>query len=162
MQQGPWLPLRIARALLGSLGDDQKQQAVLSTTAPDDILTTNVRKAAMQEDKGVAYADLTAEQRGLMLAVIEEYAAVQPMALAAQRIERLRAAGLDRIKFAWMGGLNRGERHYYRLQGPTFLIEYDNTQNDANHIHAVWRDFDGDFGVDLLEEHYKNSAHHRK
>jgi hypothetical protein len=60
-----------------------------------------------------------------------------------------------------MGGVLRGEPHYYRLQGPTFLIEYDNTQNDANHIHAVWRDFDGDFGVDLLQEHYRNSAHPR-
>jgi hypothetical protein len=67
---------------------------------------------------------------------------------------------MERIRFAWMGGVLRGERHYYRLQGPTFLIEYDNTQNDANHIHAVWRDFDGDFGVDLLEEHYRSSAHH--
>jgi hypothetical protein len=85
-----------------------------------------------------------------------------PKALAQQRVERLRAGGLDRIRFAWMGGLNRGDRHYYRIQGPTFLIEYDNTQNDANHIHAVWRDFDGDFGVDLLGEHYKNSAHHQQ
>ena len=152
----------LARALLGSLTDAQKQQAVLSTAAPDDILTTNMRKAAIQEDKGIAYADLTSEQRGLLLAVIEEYAGVQPKAVAAQRIERLRAAGLDKIRFAWMGALDRGQRHYYRLQGPTFLIEYDNTQNDANHIHAVWRDFDGDFGVDLLEEHYKNSAHHQK
>ena len=152
----------LARALLGSLTDVQKQQAVLSTAAPDDILTTNTRKAAIQEDKGIAYADLTSEQRGLLLAVIEEYAGVQPKTVAAQRIERLRAAGLERIRFAWMGGLNRGERHYYRLQGPTFLIEYDNTQNDANHIHAVWRDFEGDFGIDLLEQHYKNSAHHQK
>jgi hypothetical protein len=152
----------LARALLGSLTEAQKQQAVVSTAAPDDILTTNTRKAAIQEDKGVAYADLTSEQRGLLLAVIEEYAGVQPKAVAAERIERLRAAGLERVKFAWMGGLNRGERHYYRLQGPTFLIEYDNTQNDANHVHAVWRDFEGDFGADLLEQHYKNSAHHRK
>jgi hypothetical protein len=151
----------LARALLGSLTDAQRQQAVLASEAPDDLLTTNLRKAAIQEDKGVAYGDLTSEQRGLLLAVIEEYAGVQPKAVAAQRIERLRAAGFERIRFAWMGGLNRGERHYYRLQGPTFLIEYDNTQNNANHIHAVWRDFEGDFGVDLLEQHYKNSAHHR-
>jgi hypothetical protein len=152
----------LARALLGSLTDAQRQQAVLAPDAPDDILTTNLRKAAIQDDKGVAYGDLTAEQRGLLLAVVEEYAGVQPKAVAVERIERLRRAGLDRIRFAWMGGVKRGERHYYRLQGPTFLIEYDNTQNDANHIHAVWRDFEGDFGVDLLEQHYKNSAHHRR
>jgi len=152
----------LARALLGSLTDAQRQQAVLAPDAPDDVLTTNMRKAAIQDDKGVAYGDLTAEQRGLLLAVVEEYAGVQPKAVAAERIERLRRAGLDRIRFAWRGGVKRGERHYYRLQGPTFLIEYDNTQNDANHIHAVWRDFEGDFGVDLLEQHYKNSAHHRR
>ena len=152
----------LARALLGSLSEPQKAQAVISTSAPDDIFTGDSRKAAAQEDEGILYADLSQEQRGLLLAVIEEYAGAQPKVLAQQRIERLRAAGLDRVRFAWLGGLNRGERHYYRLQGPTFLIEYDNTQNDANHIHAVWRDFEGDFGVDLLGEHYKNSAHHQK
>lgn len=150
----------LARALLGSLEDAQRTQAVISPVAPDDILTSNARKAGVQENKGIAYADLSPEQRGLLLAVIEEYAGVQPKAVARQRIERIRAAGFDRIRFAWMGGLNRGERHYYRLQGPTFLIEYDNTQNDANHIHSVWRDFDGDFGIDLLEQHYRNSTHH--
>jgi hypothetical protein len=152
----------LARALLGSLSEQQKAQAVISTSAPDDILTGDSRKAAAQEDKGIAYADLSQEQRGLLLAIIEEYVGAQPEILAQQRVERLRAAGLDRIRFAWMGGLNRGEGHYYRLQGPTFLIEYDNTQDDANHIHAVWRDFEGDFGVDLLGEHYKNSAHHQQ
>ena len=152
----------LARALLGSLSEAQRTQAVISTSAPDDIFSGDSRKAAAQEDKGIRYADLSQEQRGLLLAVIEEYAGAQPKVLAEKWVERLRAASLDRIRFAWMGGLNRGERHYYRLQGPTFLIEYDNTQNDANHIHAVWRDFEGDFGVDLLGEHYKNSAHHQK
>jgi hypothetical protein len=151
----------LARALLGSLDDAQKARAVVSRTAPADILTSNARKAAMQEQTGIAYAELSTEQRGLLLALIEEYAGVQPQAVARERIERIRAAGFDGIRFAWMGGLERGQRHYYRVQGPTFLIEYDNTQNDANHIHSVWRDFEGDFGVDLLEEHYRNSAHHR-
>ena len=151
----------LARALLEKLSDAQRAQAVIGGTAPPDVFSGNQRKAAILEDRGVAFADLTTEQRGLLLAIIDEYAGAQPKAVAEQRLARLRAAGLDGIRFAWMGGLARGEPHYYRLQGPTFLIEYDNTQNDANHIHAVWRDFDGDFGVDLLEEHYKNSAHHR-
>ena len=69
-------------------------------------------------------------------------------------------AGLDGIKFAWMGSLEKGKAHYYRIQGTTFLIEYDNTQNDANHIHCVWRDFNGDFGDDLLAQHYRSSPHH--
>ena len=152
----------LARALLGSLDDAQRAQAVVSPAAPSDILTSNARKADVQEQKGIAFADLSAEQRGLLLAVIEEYAGVQPEAVARKRVERLRAAGFDRIRFAWMGGRKRGEPHYHRIQGPTFLIEYDNTQDDANHIHSVWRDFDGDFGIDLLEQHYRNSAHHQQ
>lgn len=150
----------LARELLGSLSDVQRRRAIVSDTAPPDIFSGNQRKADRLDDSGIAFADLTADQRGLLLAIIEEYAAVQPKPVAEQRVTRLREAGLERIRFAWMGGLARGEPHYYRLQGPTFLIEYDNTQNDANHIHAVWRDFDGDFGVDLLREHYRNSAHH--
>jgi hypothetical protein len=72
---------------------------------------------------------------------------------------RLKQAGLERIGFAWAGGAVRGDKHYYRVQGPTFLIEFDNTQDDANHIHSVWRDFSGDFGRDVLREHV--NADHR-
>ena len=150
----------LARALLESLSEAQRKQAVVSVTAPPDIFSGSQRKAATLDERGIAFSELTADQRGLLLAVIEEYAGAQPEAVAAARLARIREAGLDRIRFAWMGGLARGAPHYYRLQGSTFLIEYDNTQNDANHVHAVWRDFDGDFGVDLLQEHYRNSAHH--
>jgi hypothetical protein len=76
-------------------------------------------------------------------------------------LEKIRNTGFDQIKFAWMGGLEKGQGHYYRVQGSTFLIEYDNTQNDANHIHCVWRDFNGDWGQDVLAEHYRNSPHHQ-
>jgi hypothetical protein len=150
----------LARALLGSLSDRQRAQAIISATAPSDIFSGSQRKAGTLEERGIAFSELSTEQRGLLVAIIEEYARAQPEAVAEARLARLREAGLGRIRFAWMGGLLRGEPHYYRLQGPTFLIEYDNTQNDANHVHAVWRDFDGDFGVDLLQEHYRNSAHH--
>jgi hypothetical protein len=150
----------LARALLESLSGAQRAQAIVSAAAPPDIFSGHQRKAAMLEERGVQFRDLAAEQRGLLLAIIDEYAGAQPRAVAEARLARLRDAGLDRIRFAWMGGLLQGEPHYYRLQGPTFLIEYDNTQNDANHVHAVWRDFDGDFGIDLLAEHYRNAAHH--
>ena len=150
----------LARALLERLTDAQRAKALISPDAPDDMLTTNTRKAAIQEDRGISHEELTPEQRGLLMAVIEEYAGAQQQAVAQKRLEALRAAGLGKVKFAWMGALERGKRHYYRIQGPTFLIEYDNTQNDANHIHAVWRDFNGDFGVDLLSEHYRTSPHH--
>jgi hypothetical protein len=151
----------LARALLGSLTETQRTQAVISPRAPADILSSNLRRATPQEERGLAHAGMTPEQRGLLLALIDEYAGTQPQAVARARLDRLRAAGLENVRFAWMGGLERGKRHYYRVQGPTFLIEYDNTQNGANHIHTVWRDFDGDFGVDLLSEHYRNSPHHQ-
>ena len=79
--------------------------------------------------------------------------------IADYRLERLYDAGIDKIAFAWAGGVERGEQHYYRVQGPTFLIEYDNTQNNVNHIHSVWREFDGDFGRDLLREHVSTTPH---
>ena len=150
----------LARALLHSLSDAQRTQAIISDTAPSDVLTTNDGKAAMQADEGVAFGALTADQQGALTALIEEYASAQPPDVAQARLLRLHKAGLDRIKFAWMGGTEKGQGHYYRIQGPTFLIEYDNTQNDANHIHSVWRDFDGDFGEDLLAAHYREFPHH--
>jgi hypothetical protein len=151
----------LARALLDSLGEAQRASAVIDDEAPSDILTSNSRTAAIQEDRGIAYDALSTEQRGLLMALIDEYASAQPKALAAARLARIRDAGLSTVKFAWMGGRARGERHYYRVQGRTFLIEYDNTQNDGNHVHAVWRDFGGDWGTDLLAQHYKHSAHHK-
>src|SRR5436189_166820 len=78
--------------------------------------------------------------------------------VAAERMDRVKKAGLDNTTFAWAGETEKGKKHYYRVQGPSFLIEYDNTQNDGNHVHSVWRDFNGDFGRDLLREHLK-SAH---
>lgn len=148
-----------ARSLLGSLSGAPLQSAVISDEAPRDILTTSDRQAAMQEDLGVAYSELTAQQQATLWSLIEEYAAVQPEPIARERLEKVRAAGLGNIKFAWMGSINTGEPHYYRVQGPSFLIEYDNVQNEANHAHSVWRDFDGDFGRDLLAAHYQRFSH---
>lgn len=150
-----------ARALLVSLSSEQRAEAIVSDTAPDDILTTNQRRAMEQASVGIAYGALDSEQRAALRALIEVYAGAQPVDVAQTRMRRLREAGLDELKFAWMGGLWSGERHYYRIQGPTLLIEYDNTQNAANHIHAVWRDFDGDFGLDLLAAHYRAFPHDR-
>lgn len=146
--------------LLRSLDDTQRQAAIIDPKAPNDILTTNTKEAAIQADRGLAYSKMTAPQKALLMKLIEENAAAQPDAIARERLAKLRAAGLDAITFAWMGGLEKGQGHYYRIQGPTFLIEFDNTQNDANHIHLAWRDFKGDWGRDLLAEHYKTAQHH--
>jgi hypothetical protein len=111
------------------------------------------REVGILENTGITYGELNAEQQGMLLGLIEEYARVQRPELAEDRLSRVRAAGLDTVTFEWMGGLEPGQGHYYRIQGSTFLIEYDNTQNNANHVHTVWRDFDGDFGRDVLKEH---------
>jgi hypothetical protein len=91
--------------------------------------------------------------------VVDAYTSAMASDIAADRMARLTKAGVEKITFAWAGEIERGRKHYYRVQGPTFLIEFDNTQNDGNHIHSVWRDFAGDFGRDLLREHLRNVAH---
>ena len=163
--EGPRKGLRVlsveedlARSLVKSLDEKQRTTGILSDTAPADIITRMEREVSMLEDKGIAYAEMTPAQQGMLNALIDEYASVQAPELARERVERLKAAGMEKIRFAWMGGLEKGEGHYYRVQGPTFIIEYDNTQNNANHVHTVWRDFKNDFGRDLLLEHYKAAA----
>jgi hypothetical protein len=79
--------------------------------------------------------------------------------IGAERLAKIRQAGFEKVTFAWAGPFERGKQHYYRIQGPTFLVEYDNSQNNGNHVHSVWRDFAGDFGRDLLREHIKSVAH---
>ena len=152
----------LARSLLGTLSGDNLKAAMLSDEAPEDILTSAERQAAMQDDVGVAYSQLDSSQQEMLWTLIEEYAAVQPVQVAEERLGKVRAAGLNNIKFGWMGGVYEGEPHYYRVQGPTFLIEYDNVQNEANHIHSVWRDFDGDFGRDVLAAHYQARPHNTR
>lgn len=149
----------LGRAFVTELDETGRAAAILSDTAPRDILTGASREAEPQEDRGVRYADLAPEFQARMIALIEAFARVQRPEIAEQRLARIRRAGLDDLKFAWMGGLEKGQGHYYRIQGKTFILEYDNTQNNANHVHAVWRDFHGDFGRDLLRDHYARHPH---
>jgi hypothetical protein len=150
----------LGRLLVTALDETQRKTAVINDTAPADILSGNAREAIITEHLGIGWKELNPEQQGILMSILEEMAGVQRPELAAARLERLRGAGLDAIKFAWLGGLAKGEKHYYRIQGSTFLFEYDNTQGNANHIHTVWRDFNGDFGHDLLKEHYEDHADH--
>jgi uncharacterized protein DUF3500 len=166
VRAGPKKGLRIlaaeedsARALLMALDQPQRARAVINTTAPGDIVTVNSPKIDPLSPAGIAAAELRPDQRGLLMKVIDAYASAMAGDISADRMAKLRKAGVEKIGFAWAGEAERGKKHYYRVQGPTFLIEYDNTQDDANHIHSVWRDFDGDFGRDLLREHVKTVAH---
>ena len=110
------------------------------------------------EPRGISAGALSEEQRVLLRAVVAQYVDRLPDELATSQGEALATGALEAMHFAWAGGSDRGEPHYYRLQGPRFLVEYDCTQNNANHIHAVWRDPEGDFGEDLLAQHY--ATHH--
>jgi hypothetical protein len=150
----------LARSLARSLTAVQRALAIVSDTAPPEILTGASREAALQKDEGIGYPKLDRDQQALLVSLIDEYIAAQRAELARARRERVDAAGLEKLKFVWMGGLEKGQGHYYRIQGPNFLIEYDNTQNGANHVHAVWRDFKGDWGKDVLAEHYGTAPHH--
>ena len=102
---------------------------------------------------GLQSRALVAEKRLQLLAVVRTFSDLMADEIAAERLGRIYSAGVDNLWFAWAGGVERGEKHYFRIQGPTFLIEFDNTQNDGNHVHSVWRDYTGDFGADLLREH---------
>ena len=149
----------LGRALVQSLNDGQRAEAILSGTAPSDILSSGARASAIDQDRGIAWAKLDRSQQGILLSLIREYAAAQPPDVARARREQVRRE-LVSVRFAWLGGLERGQGHYYRVQGRAFLIEYDNTQNHSNHIHSVWREFHGDWGEDVLAEHYRTSPHH--
>ena len=148
----------IARDLVKSLNTQQISRAILDEEAPRDIFTAAEQEIGPLEDYGITYADLDSQQKRMLVSLIEELAFTQPEPIAEERMNTIREEGLDGIKFAWIGGTERGDAHYYRVQGPGFLIEYDNTQNNANHIHLVWRDFTGDFGRDLIRMHYNAVA----
>ena len=145
----------LARELLASLDAKQRPVALVDPAAPKDIISTNKLKADPIDPKGIAGNKLSKKQAEMLMGVIEEYADNMPEDLAAVRLEAVRKAGMDKVHFAWLGSADRGQPHYYRIQGPSFLIEYDNVQNNANHIHSVWRDFSGDFGADLIAMHYR-------
>ena len=140
-------------AFLASLTDDQRKLAIIAGSAPNEIFTAENRDAASQADTGIKFSQLDADQQRALLDLIRLNAEAQNPVEVKRRMDAIKKAGHDKIVFAWMGAPDRSAAHYYRIQGPTFLIEFDNTQNDGNHVHSVWRDFTGDFGRDILREH---------
>ncbi len=150
----------LARALLDSLNPDQRAAAVVSEKVPRDILTGNASEVARDSvpQEGLSRAKMTAAQKGKLQALLNEYVFNVPRDLAARRLEVIEESG-DDIYFVWMGTTTRGlgNPHYYRVHGKTFLLEYDNTQNNANHSHTVWRDYENDFARDVLAEHYRTA-----
>ena len=142
----------LAFQLVRSLSDQQRGTALLAPIAPREIRNAGEPQPAQTPAEGLAAADMTEQQTGVLKELIEEYLSAMPMDVAGQRRARIEAAGFGKIKFAWAGATDPGIGHYYRVQGPSFLIEFVNTQpdpagNPANHVHCVWRDPSGDFAV---------------
>jgi Spy/CpxP family protein refolding chaperone len=166
VREGPKKGLRIlgeqedaGRDLLKALNDQQRAKAVIQSVALNEIVTTNKLDINPLSPIGVTAAEMTPQQREMLMKVVKVYTSKMADDIAKDRLAKLEKAGIEKIAFAWAGEAEFGKKHYYRIQGPTFLIEHDNSQNDGNHIHSVWRDFNGDFGRDLLREHVASVPH---
>ena len=141
------------RKLLGLLDASQRATAIIDARTYGDIVTAAQPRVSPLENKGVEARSMTEPQKAQLKKLIDVYAASFEPELRQARLARS-AEGFESIRFAWAGATERGRPHYYRVQGPKFLIEYDASQDGGNHIHTVWRDFSGDFGRDLLRDHY--------
>ena len=145
------------RALVMALDTAQRTTATINAVAPNEIVTTNQLDIKPLAPEGIKFSAMTAAQRDLLARLLDSYIGLMAPEIAADRMAKIKSAGMDNVAFAWAGPTERGQKHYFRVQGPTFLIEFDNTQNDGNHVHSIWRDFKDDFGRDLLREHVKAS-----
>jgi hypothetical protein len=162
VKEGPKKGLRVlaeeedmGRAFVKALDAEQMKKAVIMQAAPKEVVTAAERQAVLTKFEGVPYGALKDAQKAALVELIGLYANRLRPELAANDMQRITKAGLDKVYFGWAGGTEKGEPHYYRIHGPTFLVEYDDTQNNANHIHTVWRDLENDFGGDLLRKHYE-------
>jgi hypothetical protein len=165
VRTGPYAGLRVlgvqedlARELLFSLTDEQRTRAVISETAPRDIVTRNQREALLEQFEGLPASEMTPAQQAILRELIHEYTHNMKDGPAQEQMAKIEAAGFDQLYFAWAGSGERGQPNYHRVHGPTVLIEHDNTQSNGNHIHSVWRDLTNDFGEDLLRLHYEQAG----
>lgn len=144
----------LAFALVRSLSDEQKAKAVIEAKAPSEIRGAGDPQPPADEKVGISFTELDETQQGTMKKLVGSYAENMPKEVRDARIDAIVKAGPENVRFAWAGAMEAGIGHYYRIQGPTFLIEFVNTQPDpagniANHIHCVWRDMNGDFAVPI-------------
>lgn len=148
-------------ALLHSLDASQQKKAISSNDAPSEIITGASRKAMSEQPQGILYSELNSSQQKIFIQLLSIYIHRYTRLFAMNMMKEIETKGLDNLRFAWAGAQQQGvgNPHYYRIHGPTIIIEYDNTQNNANHIHTVIRDLQNDFGGDELLEHYKKGRH---
>jgi Protein of unknown function (DUF3500) len=147
-----------ARELVRRMEPDRRGRAIVSATAPGDILTDVYRRAQTEQiPVGLPFAEMSADERDRLVALVHLYVDRAAPEIAAAGWRKIEEAGLERITFAWAGRIEPGEGHYYAVEGPTIVIEYDKTQDGANHIHSVWRDITDDWGEDVLARHYREA-----
>ena len=139
---------------VNSLSSSQRGIALISDKAPAEIITGNNRKAVPLTPEGISYKDMSKEQQTMFLKLLDVYVKNYAFGFSSRLMEKIKKAGMDNLHFAWAGSLTPEAGHYYRIQGPMLLIEYDNTQNNANHVHTTIRDLNDDFAEDILREHY--------
>jgi hypothetical protein len=144
----------IARALVQSLDESQRSIAVISPTTQRGMSPTNRPRIDPLSPAGISVRQLSPAQGSRLLDLVTAYIERFRSEISEEALGKIMAAGWENVTFAWAGSTERGQQHYFRVQGPTFLVEHDNTQGRGNHIHSVWRDFAGDFGRDVLQEHY--------
>ena len=148
----------LARELYLGLEPRQRALALIYPVAPAEILTRASPRVEIDRRLGLAAGLMNPEQRSKLMSLIGVYVGRQTPELARRALRKIEAEGVDGIHFGWAGGTRAGQGHYYRIHGSSFFVEYDNTQDMANHVHSVWRDVEGDFGFDILKEHYR--SHH--
>ena len=139
-----------AREIVLSVDGRLRRRVVFSSTSLTDHLTQNAVRVTPLDPVGVVAGDLPSAAQRRVLEIVRTYVANHPPATARRALARVEKAGMARIRFGWAGSLRPGQPHYYRLQGPTFLLEFDNSRNSGTHIHSVWRDFERDYGRHLL------------
>lgn len=137
----------VARQILKACNDDQKKQMLISETAPDDIRGAGTLQPVVDAAVGLRYADMSPEQQKLLKELIGEYLSAMPAQVVRDRMKAIEKSGMDDVRFAWWGDSELNKRHHYVVQGKSFIIEYNNTQNEANHVHAMWRNIGGDFNL---------------
>ncbi len=154
IEGGPGRSLRVlgrredlAREILKACSEEQRKVMWISMEAPGDVRGGGEAQPVLSEAVGLRFGDMSTEQQGLMKELIGEYLAAMPPAVVRDRMQAITESGLDDVKIAWWGGPDRNQPHHYVVQGKTFIIEYNNTQNEANHVHAMWRNTGGDFNV---------------
>ncbi len=143
----------LGRELYTSLPAEQRTRAQLAGDVPADVILGPGRDGGFEKAEGLPYGDMDAPQRVLVERLLAQFVDDLEPDLAAREWARIRANGIERIRFAWCGGTKPGEPHYWRLHGPHFVIEFDDVQGGANHVHTLWRDLERDFGGDLLRRH---------